>query len=184
MPRQIPHNSRIFAFWIFGLATATAVAAEPSVQSTIQSVSMFKNGLALVEREAKIAGPGDYQIVDIPRPVHGTLWFIGAPGVSARVVMRDIEREAFDGEIDIRKDLVGRQVTVTLRDSDDVLTGTIRRLAEKPSETGLISDNRPYRYTYSSFGETHAAQQTPQGIVVLETRFGEVFINQADILLV
>ena len=56
------------------------------------SVSMFKNGLALVDREVKPEAAWNYQITDIPKPVHGTLWFIGSPDLSARIVMRKVKR--------------------------------------------------------------------------------------------
>ena len=57
-------------------------------KSKIVGVDLFKNGLAIVKREATLGKPGTYSIDDVPSPVHGTLWIDSAGGtVSSGVAM-------------------------------------------------------------------------------------------------
>ena len=49
-------------------------AAEPSpVKSRIVSLGLFKNGLAVVKRILEVPGPGQYELDDVPEPVHGRI---------------------------------------------------------------------------------------------------------------
>ena len=54
--------------------TALAAAVEPIVPAPITGLTLFKNGLAVVERVAK-PGPGPFLVDEEIEPLHGTLWF-------------------------------------------------------------------------------------------------------------
>ena len=51
--------------------------------STIQSIGLFKNGLAVVRRNVAVPGPGVYRIEDVPAPMHGTFFIESAATVTA-----------------------------------------------------------------------------------------------------
>ena len=60
------------------LFTSSAAHAEkpPQLETKIESVGLFKNGLAVVRRSITLpANQGDtFDITDLPEPVHGTFW--------------------------------------------------------------------------------------------------------------
>lgn len=145
---------------------------EAELESRVVSVSMFKNGLALIEREVKPMAAGEYQIADIPKPVHGTLWFVGAPEVSARVVMRKVKRVPKPGEVDLQRDLVGRNVTVYLRESGTAIEGIVRKFEESTKEPSAISVS-PYFYSSTPLEQRR--------FLVLDTNDSEAYIDQAQI---
>ena len=73
-------------FWILPFAFAllpVARAADAPATSKIVSVDLFKNGLAVVRREATLGKAGAYILDDVPDPIHGTYW-IESPSRSRR----------------------------------------------------------------------------------------------------
>jgi len=142
------------------------------LESRVVSVAMFKNGLALVEREVKPRAAGDYQITDIPQPVHGTLWFDGVPDLSARIVMRKVKRAPQPGEVDLQRDLVGRKVTVYLREINQSIRGTVRKYEEPDSS----STTPPIAHLFTS------GVQSTKKYLVLDTTNGQSFIDESQIV--
>ncbi|MFP6675885.1 MAG: hypothetical protein VB878_12460 [Pirellulaceae bacterium] len=145
-------------------------AQEQAIESRVISVAMFKNGLALVEREATPDASGEFRISDIPKPIHGTLWFIGAADVTARIAVRDVEVEPRYGEVDLQRDLVGRNVTVVLRDMPAPIIGIVRKYAESGEATPVVN--------YPTFGPT-VGNATATKYLVLETSSGESYIDRS-----
>jgi hypothetical protein len=98
-----------------------AAAAEPvhgtiDVKSKIESIGLFKNGLAVVRRTVSLPGAGTFVAGDVPDPVHGTFWIESESPIEARITQREVT-EPTDGrwEHDPQGELAGRQVTVYLR---------------------------------------------------------------------
>ncbi|MCW5942991.1 MAG: hypothetical protein KIS66_12210 [Fimbriimonadaceae bacterium] len=67
---------------IASLALASALIVAPTkLDLKITGASLFKNGYAVVVREAGVAAPGEYLIADLPESVLGTLWITASVGV-------------------------------------------------------------------------------------------------------
>lgn len=60
---------------------AGAALAPAPLQLAVSSASLFKNGYAVVVREAPLRGNGEYIIEEMPQAVLGTLWITASPGV-------------------------------------------------------------------------------------------------------
>ena len=62
--------------WLFLFAFASgmplASAADVPATSKIVAVDLFKNGLAVVRREATLGKAGSYVLDDVPEAIHGT----------------------------------------------------------------------------------------------------------------
>jgi len=95
----------------------THVSGETEVTPVIDSVGMFKNGLAIVRVSFPIAGPGQYQWNHVPRIAHGSLWVESDGSVAIRSTTRMVEvaagAEAATGNL--QQDLAGKKVSVTLK---------------------------------------------------------------------
>src|SRR5579871_6663728 len=97
--------------------SGTARAEETPVTSKIVAVGLFKNGLAVVRREATLGKAGVYILDDVPDPVHGTYWVESAAAVETLVRVREVEvpaTEAAPGPL--QGDLAGKEVTVYFKD--------------------------------------------------------------------
>ncbi|MCA9175938.1 MAG: DUF4139 domain-containing protein [Planctomycetales bacterium] len=147
------------------------VANEPVLPSRIAAVSLFKNGLALVERRATPVAAGVYQLDEAPRPIHGTMWIEGDRSLVARVAVR--EREAGPASpSDLQRDYAGRRVTIHLQDVPTPISGVVRDFArEENAEPEANPAVRVSRYS-------------PRGnarFLVLETEQGESLVDTARI---
>src|SRR5450432_3361951 len=87
------------------LAAAPLWGDEVKLDSPIESVALFKNGVAVVHRTAEIPGAGVYRIDDVPTPVHGTFWIDAAEPVDAQMTMREIDAPERPN-IDFQRELV------------------------------------------------------------------------------
>ena len=70
----------------------TASGQESTARSRIVSVSVFKNGLALVEQEVQVPGEGTYRLDTAPNPVHGTFWIKSNWKLPMRYLTRRVRR--------------------------------------------------------------------------------------------
>ena len=71
-------------FLALSAAVPAALAQEETLAtSRIESIALFKNGLAVVGRSIDADKPGRYIVNDPIRPVHGTFWM--APGLNVTV---------------------------------------------------------------------------------------------------
>ncbi len=117
--------------------SGTARAEETPVTSKIVAVGLFKNGLAVVRREATLGKAGVYILDDVPDPVHGTYWVESAAAVETLVRVREVEvpaTEAAPGPL--QGDLAGKEVTVYFKDGKlPPVSGTVLKLkAEKDGD--------------------------------------------------
>src|SRR5262245_22979809 len=73
------------------MCSILASRSEPQLlESRILSVGLFKNGLAVVEREVKVPGAGEFAVAAMPYPVHGTFWVESDRAVTTRVTTHEI----------------------------------------------------------------------------------------------
>jgi len=147
-------------------------AQEELLDSRIVSVSMFKNGLAFVERQTLPKGPGSFRIAEIPDPVHGTFWFVGDANVSARIEMRDVTMQRGHTAHSLQRDLAGRTVSVFLRDTLAPVQGVVRAIVEREQPSSTTNDMA--RFRVDSRGSTTQ-------FLVIDTPAGESYIDRSMI---
>lgn len=94
-------------------------SGETPVTPQIDSVELFKNGVAVVRASFEVPQPGRYVWDEMPRAVHGSFWVEsdGAVGIqsTSRMVEETDTTEAPTGVL--QQDLAGQQVTVRLKSS-------------------------------------------------------------------
>lgn len=117
------------------LAVAMAVSAfgeeEMAVKSTIRSVQLYKNGLAVIHHSVPIGGAGVYRVEDFAEPVHGTLSVRSESPVSLKETLRMVEQAA-GSSAGYEDALAGREVTVYLREPNSApIKGTVADVAKR-----------------------------------------------------
>jgi hypothetical protein len=171
------HRAKILlALWM--LASLQTFADETIVDSPIQSIGLFKNGLAIVTRTVTVTKAGTFRINDAPDPVHGTYWVTSAIPVVSTVTMRDTDAPLrTDGQIDLQQELVGKNVTIHFNGQNiPVAQGKVveierakgdaawNRMYDRPSE---YYDNRP--------------QPSPSRFLVLSSDHGRIYVDSGMI---
>jgi hypothetical protein len=142
------------------LPASPTLAADTAVKSKIVSVDLFKNGLAIVKREATLGKPGTYSIDDVPAPVHGTFWIDSTGTVDVIVKLRDVEVPVSEaGPGGLQDDLGGKKVTVHFKgDKRAPASGTMLKI--KPAKPG---------------------EQAPGHFLILQTAKGRVYIEPSEV---
>jgi hypothetical protein len=74
-----------------GITTLTLAAEEAAVKPEIESVGLFKNGIAVVRATFPIGGPGIYRWDHVPQVIHGTFWVESDGEVAVLSTTRKIE---------------------------------------------------------------------------------------------
>ena len=88
-------------------------AADTPATSKIVAVDLFKNGLAVIRREATLGKAGTYVFDDVPEAIHGTYWIESPVPVETIVKSREVDvpvAEVHPG--DLQDDLAGKKVTI------------------------------------------------------------------------
>lgn len=154
---------RVLTLTLAAVLPASPASAADAVKSKIVSVDLFKNGLAIVKREATLAKPGTYALDDVPTPVHGTFWIDSAGGtVDVVVKMRDVEVPASDVPPgSLQDDLAGKKVIVHFKgDKRAPVTGTMMKI--KP-----VKSDEP--------------APAPGRFLVLQTTKGRVYVEPSEV---
>ena len=108
---------------------SACLADEIKLPSPIESVGLFKNGVAVVRRSAEISGPGTYVLEDVPEPIHGTFWVEGDVPVDVQTTMRDVEVPV-RAPGNFQEELVGQKVVLHLKEpNSQPISGTVMELA-------------------------------------------------------
>lgn len=104
-----------------------APASEQPLDSKLMSVGLFKNGLAVLRREATLDRPGVFRLDKVPDPIHGTFWVESSSELETQVLARDVEVPfAESGVVDLESDLVGKKVTLHFHSKDmQPISGTV-----------------------------------------------------------
>lgn len=114
-----------------GFASLPVAADETMVKPVIESVGLFKNGLAVVRATFPINGAGIYCWNRVPHVIHGTFWVESDGEVGVQSTTRRIEETDESGSPSgvLQHDLAGKEVTITLRNTDSPqdpqITGTV-----------------------------------------------------------
>ncbi len=168
---------------VVGMVTVPAgivAGAETPVESRVDSVGLFKNGMAVVRRVTTVPGPGVYTVSDVPEPVHGTFWIESDAVVETRITSRTVEVPATrGGGLDFQEALAGRSVTIFFREGQiPPATGVVEELQ---AGTGSEAWSRSYeRSVYDRYyaGPTAAPQPGAGGrFLVLRTAKGRSFVD-------
>lgn len=175
----------------------TLVSGETEVTPMIDSVGLFKNGLAIVRVSFPITGPGQYQWNHVPRIAHGSLWVESDGSVAIRSTTRMVEvaagAEASTGNL--QQDLAGKKVSVTLKadaagGAGVSLEGEVWRLpapASSRSWNAEYSSLDPNTGSYYWHRRSLAGTQLPPAapgtgnFLVLQEGAGRRYIDQSTI---
>lgn len=123
------------------LLTSTLGAQE---DNQIESVSLFKNGLAVVHMTDEIPKNGPLQLSSLPEPVHGTFWIRSNKPVTAKVTSQLFDTPLSTvSQAELLQNLTGKTVTVHLQ--NDTITGTI--LGE------TVQQKKEWARNYASIGD-------------------------------
>jgi hypothetical protein len=177
------------------VSVAMAPAAEETVVApTLESVAMFKNGLAVVRATFPVKGPGQYRWDKVPRVVHGSFWVESDGQISVQSTTRMIELtdEAETPAGGLQQDLAGKDVTVSLKNTgtaqNAVLSGKVweipPRTATRSWDTEYSSLNPNSSSFYGGRGQpaaTPAKFGTGDFLVLLEDGGSRRYIDRSSI---
>lgn len=162
-------------------ASPPASAATSALACPIESIGLFKNGLAVVGRSVVLPGPGTFDVAALPEAVHGTLWLTSAMAVEARVEQQTFEQPVTLGN-DLASELGGQQVTLRLRGADHALTG---RVVAPLADSARRTWDRGFEPTHDWgwWRAPTASVVTPAAprYLVLESDGGLVYVDPATI---
>jgi len=169
-----------FVLAVLGLVTAGAVGdavpEEKEIASRVTSVSLFKNGLAVVKREVQLAGPGVYRLSDVPEPVHGTFMVESATPVEARVETREVKGDdSVPLGLNLQEELAGLSVTVHGRNNKAPVTGRVVPPPRKDAAGGAVGVPE-----YESYRPVPATEM-PSRFLILKTEKGVSYVDLNDI---
>lgn len=169
--------------WIVALCVSSVPAAEESVESRIESVGLFKNGLAVVTRLVALPESGTCRIEGLPEPVHGTFWLESDVPVAARITTREVEVPSDPAAaVNLQEDLAGREVRIHFRDSqippaEGTVMSALPKMGEDAWDREYERSGRPYWRSSSPSG----ASQTGRRFLILSTDKGRVYVEPSMI---
>ena len=110
------------------LSPALFAAEETAVTPKLESVGLFKNGLAVISATFPVSGPGVYRWDKIPQVVHGSFWVESDGTMTVQSSTRMIEKtdptETPSGAL--QHDLAGKNVTITLKKTASTSAPTLQ----------------------------------------------------------
>lgn len=159
---------------VVGLLCSVPYAwASEVVEAPIRTVSMFKNGLAVITREIEVDGPGIYVLEHAPTAVHGTFWVESDAVLTTRTISRRVEvpLDPSAGQ-NLREELTGRTVTVRTDDDDLVYRGRVVALtpgADDQQWSRSYEAIQRYWWSYPTRNTNTRATQTRSGAMILDS---------------
>ncbi|MBI3721062.1 MAG: hypothetical protein HY248_00790, partial [Fimbriimonas ginsengisoli] len=127
------------------LATMILIGASTppkELKLEITGAALFKNGYAVVQREAAIPSSGEFVVKLLPQATYGTLWITTTAGTTVSDIATRNELRTTQGSLTTVASLLGENVgktfTLELRDSGKV-TG---KLVSQSSEMVVVSDGK------------------------------------------
>jgi hypothetical protein len=183
-------------------ATLAPAAEETAVTPQLESIGLFKNGLAVVRASFPVSGPGRYRWDKVPRVVHGSFWMESDGIVSVlsttRMIEETPETESPTGRL--QRDLAGRQVTVVPKNrmgnpitpisamtAEQPIKGTVWEIPTAPAarvwDTHYSSLNPGNRY-WDPRGATSTPAPLPDTgnfLVLLDQAGNRRYIDQSSI---
>ena len=157
-----------------------------AVTSRVKSVSMFKNGVALIREEFTVPVSGQYVLDAIPYAIHGAFFIQSDADVEAVLTQRQSrETVGASGDLNYQKDLVGKKVRVFFNNANmPPVHGTVAAVRQSTDEKAPQSDSdfRPRYYSQSYYYSR--GNETPEASnphLILNTDFGQSVIQQSSI---
>lgn len=135
--------------WMLPGLMIMAAAEETAVKPALESVGLFKNGLAVVRATFPVSGPGTYRWDKVPRVIHGSFWIESDGEVAIHSTQRlvDVTDESEAPTGTMQRDLAGKEVTVMLKTSNSTAGASF---AGKVWEIPPQSQSRTWDMDYSS----------------------------------
>lgn len=180
-------STLLFAGMSFTLAGETPVVPQ------IESVGLFKNGVAVVRASFTVPGPGCYRWDTVPHAIHGTFAVDSEAHLTTRATHRIIEEECETTQPMMQEALAGRLVTVSLSGVDGqsppALQGRVREAPATLANARFSTQyptNDPYGRYYGWNGSylMNAGQNPAQtdDFLILETAKGREYISRQRIV--
>ena len=164
-------------------AVSLHAAEELPVVPHIDSVGLFKNGVAVVRASFEAKQAGVYRWDELPRSIHGSFWIESDGVVSVRATTRMVDEPAAAPTGNLQRDLAGQAVTVRLKKGSEggeapVVSGKVWALPEQPVgkswDSGFFNSPNPWQTATQSRTETPA---TTGNFLVLEGERGRQFLE-------
>lgn len=140
------------AVFAAAISPAGMCLADSTVESRVDSVGLFKNGVAVITRTIEVPGPGVYVLETVPLAVHGSFWLESDAIITTTTRSRNVEvpLDTASGS-NLREELMGREVTARLREPGDaVYSGRVVMLEPRASDEPFSR-----RYEASPWGSWH-----------------------------
>ncbi len=171
------------------------LADETPVQPQIESVGLFKNGVAVVKASFTAPGPGSYRWDAIPQAIHGTFSVDSEATLTTRATHRMIEEEFKTAPTSMQDALAGKNVSVSLTGENGQplpsLLGRVWEIPTAPSNTAFSTQypthdpyGRYYGWSGMSMGNPGYNPAPVGDFLILETEKGRQYINRQRILTV
>lgn len=160
-------------FLFFGSAIAQEKAPD---DIRIESVGLFKNGLAVVRMTGSLPADGRLELADLPRPVHGTFSVVSERPVTARVELRAKEAPLDTvSQAELLRKLAGKSVTLHLG-ADTIageLLGTPSQAKKQWNRDLLPQDDRYASGYWLNPGNRDSAAAAVAAMIFIKTASGK-----------
>ncbi|MCF0233632.1 MAG: hypothetical protein HUK22_01485 [Thermoguttaceae bacterium] len=111
--------STVLAALLGAFAPIFAQTAPKPVESSLETVGFFKNGVVVVREKIDVPGPGSYALPEPPAALHGTFFIQSDAIVETTSTTAEIEVPISEaGTIDWATDFVGRIVSLVVADEE------------------------------------------------------------------
>lgn len=142
--------------FLLTVTSATALAEPITLDAKPQTVSMFKNGLAMVTTKAEIPEAGAYQL-PAPQARYGSLWLNWSDGLTLKDIMAtEVEHTDSSDALnltDLLRANVGKSLSIRLNEDDAWITGKLIAMPTPPPPSPIPVDARSAR-GYGGYPQT------------------------------
>lgn len=161
---------------LFFLLFSPAIAQEKASDVRIESVGLFKNGLAVVRMTGSLPADGSLELADLPRPVHGTFSVVSEKPVTARVEFRSKDAPLDTvSQAELLRKLAGKPVTLHL--SADTIAGKILGSPTPPKKQwnrDLLPQDDRYSSAFWYSSANRGATPEVAAMIFIQTASGKV----------
>ncbi|MFO0940681.1 MAG: hypothetical protein U0930_07930 [Pirellulales bacterium] len=184
IPMILTATMTVFAIPARAIAQADI---EKAAEGEIISVSLFKNGLAVIQRQVPLQGPGLYRIEDVPEPVHGTFYVESNGPIEARVESRKVpSKNQVPIGTNLQDELAGLKVTITGRSANSPIVGTVLTVPKPDTDPSQLTSSATYPLVpYSRLPSGSAAPvpaSAPSRFLILKTDRGISYVDLSEIV--
>lgn len=166
----------------FLVLSGSAIAQEKATDVRIESVGLFKNGLAVVRMTGSLPSDGRLELADLARPVHGTFSVVSEKPVTARVELRPREaRLDTVSQAELLRKLAGKLVTLHL--GEDTLAGQILGTPspqKKQWDRDLLPQDDRFSSGYWFNGGSRGSTPEVAAMTFIKTASGKVIAVQPN----